>query len=169
MILERQSSSEVKMGRDSTICKKLHLHTVEHFNCFIVFLLIIKFSGCYSLQYITSGKMCAKDKAENQYWTHIKNCRGNHCVDSSTLPEIIVREHASPWRLPMQFKALSCKEVVCEHDPEALLSSLGQNSFKIDWGKVENSVGVSASLTVWGCITASERTQAAFIWYENYI
>lgn len=61
-----------------------------------------------------------------------KNCRGNHCVDSSTLPEIIVREHASPWRLPMQFKVLSCKEVMCEHDPEALLSSLGQNSFKID-------------------------------------
>ena len=40
----------------------------------------------------------------------------------------------------MQVKALTCKEeATCEHDPESLLSSLGQRSFKVDLGKVENS------------------------------
>lgn len=92
MILERQSSSEVKMGRDSTICKKLHLQTVEHFNCFIVFLLIIKFSGCYSLQYITSGKMSV---CKGQGWKPILDAH------LKTVVEIIV------WTLPRFQKSLS--------------------------------------------------------------
>lgn len=39
----------------------------------------------------------------------------------------------------IQVKALSCKqEAKYEYDPEALLSSLGQSSFKMLWDKVEN-------------------------------
>jgi len=59
-------------------------------------------------------------------------------MGSGTHPEIIVC--SSPCHPQMQVKALSLKkQAVPEHDPETLLSFLGQSSFKMDAVKLENS------------------------------
>jgi len=47
-------------------------------------------------------------------------------MGSETLyEEIIVCEDSSMCHPPMKMKALSCKEVICEHDPETLPFFLG--------------------------------------------
>lgn len=60
-------------------------------------------------------------------------------MGSGKLPETAIYEYSSQWHPQMQVEALSCKEeAVCEHDPETPPPPAGQNSFKTDWGKVEN-------------------------------
>lgn len=49
-------------------------------------------------------------------------------MGTGTPLEIIVCKHSSPTHPQLQVKPLSCKEdAICEHDPEILLSSLGQS------------------------------------------
>jgi len=51
----------------------------------------------------------------------------------------VVFIHSGPLKTQMQVKALPCKEkAYCGHSADVPLSSLGQSSFKLDWGKVEN-------------------------------
>ena len=56
---------------------------------------------------------------------------------SGTLPEITVCGHISLCSPQMQVKAVSCKEAICEHHPETQLSSQGQSSFRMVWGKIK--------------------------------
>lgn len=65
-----------------------------------------------------------------------------HCIKTGTswgtLPEVTACGHSSLCHPQMQVKALSGREAICERDPETLLSSLGQSSFKMDSGQADN-------------------------------
>ncbi len=73
-VLERQSLSEVKMGRGSPICERMCKKTVEYFKNYI--LQIAKALQSHHLQCITSSKysekleksLCVRDKAEDLCW-----------------------------------------------------------------------------------------------------
>lgn len=70
----------------------------------------------------------------------------NHCTSSGTLPLVTACGHSSLCHPQMQVKALSCREAICEHDPETLLSSLGQRSFKMGSDQAENCSEVSLNI-----------------------
>ncbi len=71
-VLERQSLSEVKMGRDSPICERVHKKFVEYVK-------LQRLCKSHHLQCITSSKdsekleksLCVRDKAEDLCWTFV--------------------------------------------------------------------------------------------------
>lgn len=57
---------------------------------------------------------------------------------SGVLPENTVCDHNWPCNPQKQFKDVSHKEGMCEHDTEMPPSSLKQSSFEMNWGSMEN-------------------------------
>ncbi len=70
-------------------------------------------------------------------------------MGSGILPENIVGEHNPPCHSPLPAKnSIGQKEAISKHDPEAQAFSLGQGSFKMDCGKVENC-SVVRRIKIW--------------------
>ncbi len=78
-VLERQSLSEVKMGRGSPICERVHKKIVEYFKNNVLQRQIEnvkRLCKSHHLQCITSSKdsekleksLCVRDKAEDLCW-----------------------------------------------------------------------------------------------------
>ncbi len=157
-VLERQSLSEVKMGRGSPICEKVRKRLWNTLNT-LTFLNVKLQRLCKShhLRCITSSKdsenlkksLCVRDKAEDLCWMPVIFGPSDDTASligmilsltllNGILPETTVGKHNPPCHLQMPTKALSCKmEVICEHGPEASSCPVDQGSFKIDCFKVE--------------------------------
>ena len=154
-ILERQSLSEEKMGRGSPICERQRLLIVEKFlnnipQCKITKTLKISSSTVHNIiiRFRESGEIFVREGQGRKPILDARDLRAlrRHCIKNrhDSVTEITAWAHfrkslsVNTVRYP-QIKALSCKEeAICEHDPETPSSSLGQSSFKMDWGKVEN-------------------------------
>lgn len=68
----------------------------------------------------------------------------------------------------MQVKALSCsEEALCEHDPETLLSPLGQSLFKMYRGKVENTDTMFPRLKRSSSLLSVLSTRFHLLWYVS--
>ncbi len=142
-VLERQSLSEVKMGRVSPNFERL-------WNTLKTMFLKVKLQRLYKshhLQCITSSKvsekldksLCVRDKAEDLCWMPVVFWPSDDIASligmilsltygPGILPKTTVGEHNPLYNLQMPTKALSCKkESKCEHGPEA--PSVGQGSF----------------------------------------
>ncbi len=99
-VLERQSLSEVKMGRGSPICERVRKKIVEHFKNKVFY--IQRLCKSHHLQCITLSKdsekleksLCVRDKAEDLCWMPVvligmilaltllhrpRNTSRNHC------------------------------------------------------------------------------------------
>lgn len=78
-------------------------------------------------------------------------------MGSGILPETIVSEHNPPCHLPLLAETLQCKEeAISKQDPQAQAFSLGQGSFKMECGKMEDcSVvrRVTIQSSFWKCGT----------------
>ena len=65
-------------------------------------------------------------------------------------------ETSSPYNPQMQVKAVSCKEeAICEHDPEMLLSSVGQSLSEMENCSVVRLIKISNS--IWMPCPADQR------------
>ncbi len=156
-VLERQSLSEVKMGRGSPICERVRINIVEYFKnnvpqCQVAKALQIS-STTSTSKYLEklAKSLCIRDKAEDLCWMHVVFGPSNDTASligmvlsltllngPGILPETTVSKHNPSCHLQMPTKALSYKkEAICEHGPEALLCPVGQGSFKMDCFKVE--------------------------------
>ncbi len=165
-VLERQSLSEVKMGRGSTICERVHKKIVEYFKnkCFLTNVpqhqiaktLQISSSTVHNIikSFRKTGEISVRKGQGRRPLLDAHGLRAlrRHCIthrhDSSAwwhylmnpglLPETTVGKHNPPCHLQMPTKALSCKkEAICQHGPEALSCPVGQGSFKMNCFKVE--------------------------------
>ncbi len=75
-VLERQSLSEVKMGRGSPICERVRRKIVEYFKNNVPQRQLQRLCKSHHLQCITSSKdsekleksLCVRDKAEDLCW-----------------------------------------------------------------------------------------------------
>ncbi len=75
-VLERQSLSEVKMGRGSPICERVRKKIVEYFKTTFLKVKLQRLCKSHHLQCITSSKdsekleksLCVRDKAEDVCW-----------------------------------------------------------------------------------------------------
>ncbi len=108
-VLERQSLSEVKMGRGSPICERVREKIVEYF------------------------------KNNVPVTVHRRHCithRHDSVIDITKWAHEYFQKPLSVNTMPT--KPLSCKkEAICEHGPEAPSCPVGQGSFKMDCFKVE--------------------------------
>ncbi len=158
-VLERQSLSEVKIGRGSPICERVRKKIVEHFAIWhwgMLFLKVLEISSSTVHNIIkrfreTGDISLRKGQGQSLFF----GCpwspgRRRHCIthrhysviditmSQGILPEITVSKHNPLCHLQMPTKALSCKkEATCEHVPEAPLCPVSQGSFKMDCFKVE--------------------------------
>ncbi len=147
-VLERQSLSEVKMGRGSPVCERVRKKIVEYVK-------LQRLCKSHHLHLITSSKdsekleksLCVRDKAEDLCCMPIVS---GPLDDAASLIGMILSltllngprntsgKHNPLCHLQMPTKALSCKkEAICEHVPEAPSCPVGQGSFKMDCFKVE--------------------------------
>ncbi len=158
-VLERQSRSEVKIGRGSPNCERVRKKIVEHFAIWhwrMLFLKALEISSSTVHNIIKrfreTGEIFLR-KGQGQ--SLLLDARGlwarrRHCIThlhysviditmgQGILPEITVSKHNPLCHLQMPTKALSCKkEATCEHVPEAPLCPVSQGSFEIDCFKVE--------------------------------
>ncbi len=158
-VLERQSPSEVKMGRCSPICERVHKKIVEYFKNNVPQCQLQRLCKSHHLQCITSSKdsekleksLCVRDKAKDLCWMPVVFGPSDDTASligmilsltllngPRILPETTVGKHNPPCHLQMPTKALSCKkEAICEHGPEVPSCPVGQHSFKMDCFKVE--------------------------------
>lgn len=167
MALKRKSCSNIlgltRLTGNMTVYKKIIIKMQRFTSLQVLYVFVVEFWNSVSsndwishhLQYKISSK-----GFENLDWKWIVDvpvlwALGWYCIKyrNDSLKEIIAQaqEHfQTPISVNifhhafiMQVKALSCKrETICERDPEMLLPSLGQSSFKMDWGQVKNCSGV---------------------------
>ncbi len=136
-VLERQSLSEVKMGRGSPICERVRKKIMEYHKnnipqCQIVTDLQISSSTVHNIikRFRETGEISVH---KGQGRRPLLDARGLHCIshwhDSviditkmgpGILPETTVCKHNPPCHLQLPTKAPSCKkDTLCEHGPEA--------------------------------------------------
>ncbi len=158
-VLERQSLSEVKIGRGSPICERVHTKIVEHFKTTFLNAILQRLCQSHHLQWITSSKdsekleksLCVRDKAEDLCWNpRILQAIRRHCITHRHYSVIDISKWAPEYfqkpltvnnllfHLKMPIKALSSKkEPICEDGTKAPSCPMGQGSFKMDCFKVE--------------------------------
>ncbi len=138
-VLERQSLSEVKMGRGSPICERVHKNIVEYFKNNVPQRQIAK-----ALQISSSTVHNIIKRFRETGEISVRKGQGRRPLldavvfgpsdDTASLIGMIM----SLTLLQMPTKALSCKkEAICEHGPEAPSCPVSQGSFKMDCFKVE--------------------------------
>ncbi len=129
-VLERQSLSEVKMGRGSPICERVHKRLWNTLKTTFLNVKLQRLCKSHHLQCITSSKdsekleksLCVRDKAE----------------DICRMPMVFGPSDDTASLISMPTKAQSCKkEAICEHDTEAPSCPLCQGSFKMECFEVE--------------------------------
>ncbi len=158
-VLERQSLSEVKMGRGSQIFERVHKKFVEYFKYNvpqrqIAKALQISSSTVHNIikRFRETGEISVRKGQGRRPLLDARGLRAlrRHCITHGMilsltllmgpgiLPETTVGKHNPPCHLQMPTKALSCKkEAICEHGPEAPSHPVGQGSYKMDCFKVE--------------------------------
>ncbi len=159
-VLERQSLSEVKMGRGSPICERVRKKIVEYFKNNvpqrqIAKALQISSSTVHNIikRFRETGEISVRKGQGRRPLLDACGLRALrwHCITHlhDSVLEITkwaqeyfqkptVGKHNPPCHLQMPTKALSCKKkAICEHGPDAPSCPVGQGSFKMDCFKVE--------------------------------
>ncbi len=158
-VLERQSLSEVKMGRGSPICERVHKKIVEYFKNNVPQRQIAKALQISSSTMHNIFKIFRKTEEisvhKGQGRRPLLDARGLRALRL----QCITHRHDSviditKWALEyfqkplsvntirhaicrFQLKLYHAKRKPCEHGPEALSCPVGQGSFKMDCFKVE--------------------------------
>ncbi len=154
-VLERQSLSEVKMGRGSPICERVRKKIVEYFKNNVpqhqiakalqissstVHNIIKRFRETGEISVRKGQGWCPWSSGPQTTLHHSSAwfCHWHYWMGPGILPETTVGKHNPPCHLQMPTKSLSCKkEAICEHGPEAPSCPVGQGSFKMNRFKVE--------------------------------
>ena len=156
-VLERQSLSEVKMGRGNPICERVRKNIVEYSKNNvrqrqIAKALQISSSTVHDIikRFRETGEITVRKGQGRRPLLDARGLRAlrRHCITHwhdcvndmgpGILPETTVGKHNPPCHLQMPTKALPCKkEAICEHGPEVPLCPVDQGSFKMDYFKVE--------------------------------
>ncbi len=140
-VLERLSLSEVKMGRGSPICERVHQKIVEYFKKNVPQRQIAKalqISSSTEHQRETGEISVCKGQGRRPL-VDIRGLRAlrQHCISHRHDSVIDITKWAQEYfqkpLLVNTIRRLSCKnKVICEHGPEVPSSSVGQGSFKMD-------------------------------------
>ncbi len=153
-VLERQSLSEVKMGRGSPICERVRKKIVEYFKNNVPQRQIAKemqISSSTVHNFIKRFRETGEiSVCKGQGRRPLLDARGlralrRHCITHQHDSVIDITKWSQEYfQKPLsvntirraicrcQLKALSCKKVaICEHGPEAPSCPVGQGSFKM--------------------------------------
>ncbi len=157
-VLERQSLSEIKMGRGSPICERVRKKIVDYFKNNVPqrqLQRLCKFSSSTVHNIIKRFRETGEISVhKGQGRRPLLDAHGlqalrRHCITHPHNSVIDMTKwaqeyfqkplsHNTPCHLQMPTKALSYKkEAICEHGPEAPSCPVGQGSFKMDCFKVE--------------------------------
>ncbi len=149
-VLERQSLSEVKMGRGSPICERLCKNIVEYFKNNVLQRQISS-STVHTIFKIFREISVHKGQGRRPL-LDARDLRAlrRHCITHRHDSVIDITKWAQEYfQKPLSVNTirraicrcqlkLSCKkEAICEHGPEAPSCRVGQDSFKMDFFKVE--------------------------------
>ncbi len=145
-VLERLSLSEVKMGRGSPICERVHQKIVEYFKNNvpqrqIAKALQISSSTEHNIikRFRETGEISVCKGQGRRPLVDIRGLRAlrqhyiSHRHDSVIDITKWAQEYFQKPLLVNTIRRLSCKKkVICEHGPEVPSCSVGQGSFKKD-------------------------------------
>ncbi len=159
-VLEKQSLSEVKMGRGSPICERVREKIVEYFKINvpqrqIAKALQISSSTVHNIikRFRETGEISVRKGQGRRPLLDARGLRAlrRHCITHWHDSVIDITKWAQEFfQKPLSVNTIrraicrcqlklyhAKKETICEHGPEALSCPVGQGSFKMDCFKVE--------------------------------
>ncbi len=159
-VLERQSLSEVKMGRGSPICERVRKNIVEYFKTIvpqrqIAKALQISSSTVHNIikRFRETGEISVRKGQGRRPLLDARGLRAlrRHCITHQHDSVIDITKWAQEYfQNPLSVNTIrraiyrcqlklyhAKKEAICEHGPAAPSCPVGQGSFKMDCFKVE--------------------------------